>query len=75
MSDDMWGTGADVDVEWLEGDAEALSFGEDSCDPVISAIVRETYLRWVHDVNEADDGTLRFAASTSSPSSDDKPPA
>jgi hypothetical protein len=55
-------------VEWSADSVEAYAeFMENSFGPLINArqllgndLVRETYVGYLNDVNEADDGTLRF---------------
>jgi ubiquinone/menaquinone biosynthesis C-methylase UbiE len=55
-------------VEWREPSPEAyVEFMENSFGPLIAAraqlgdeVVHETYLGWAREVNEADDGTMRF---------------
>jgi ubiquinone/menaquinone biosynthesis C-methylase UbiE len=55
-------------VEWHEASPEVYAqFMENSFGPLLAAraqlgdeIVHETYLNWLHENNEADDGTMRF---------------
>jgi ubiquinone/menaquinone biosynthesis C-methylase UbiE len=55
------------EVEWTAPSPEVYAaFMEDSFGPLIAAreqlgeLVHETYLAWIREVNEADDGTMRF---------------
>jgi SAM-dependent methyltransferase len=77
----LWGTenhvrellGDDVEferhhVEWNADSPEVYAdFMENSFGPLIAAreqlgdVVHETYLAWIKEVNEADDGTMRFS--------------
>jgi SAM-dependent methyltransferase len=56
-----------AEVEWVDSSVETYAaFMENSFGPLINArelvgdAVHEAYLRYLHEANEADDGTLRF---------------